>query len=96
MIRHVVIFQCDEAKASQEELEGIKCDLEKLVDLIPELLKIEVGVNMNSAEKQHISLIADTEDMAALDAYSKHPEHVKVGTRLRKIMTGRTCVDYTI
>lgn len=96
MIRHVVIFQCDEAKASQEELEGIKCDLENLVDLIPELLSIEVGLNANSAENQHISLIADTEDMAGLEAYSKHPEHMKVGARLREIMTGRTCVDYTI
>ena len=95
MIRHVVIFQCDEAKASQEELEGIKSDLNNLVGLIPELLRIDVGINMNPSEKQHLTLIADVENMTGLNAYSTHPEHVKVGVRLRKIMTGRTCVDYT-
>lgn len=96
MIRHIAIFQVDEAKSTKAELEGIKTDLENLVDLIPELLAIEVGININPEEKQHLVLTADVENKADLDAYAQHPEHKKVGVRLRALVTGRTCVDYEI
>ena len=96
MIRHIAIFQVDEEKSTKEELEGIKIDLENLVELIPELLSVEVGININPEEKQHIVLTANTKSMEDLDIYAKHPEHKKVGARIRAIVTARTCVDYEI
>ena len=47
MIRHIVIFQFDETKTTEAELLSIKADLENLVSVIPELYKMEVGINVN-------------------------------------------------
>lgn len=96
MIRHIAIFQFDETKAEEAEVKAIKADLEALVNEIPELQKIEVGINVNSVEKQHLVLTADVEDLEALDVYSKHPKHLEVAVKIRAIATGRTCVDYSI
>lgn len=96
MIRHIVIFQFDETKASEAEVMAIKAELEALVDHIPELKKMEVGINNNPAEKQDLVLTAEVNNYADLDIYAKHPMHLEVGKKIRAILTGRTCVDYTI
>ena len=96
MIRHIVIFQFDETKAAEAEVMAIKAELEELVNHIPELLKVEVGINNNPAEKQDLVLTAEVKDMTDLDIYAKHPKHLEVGVKIRAILTGRTCVDYTI
>lgn len=96
MIRHIVIFQFDKEKAKEAELATIKADLEALVDYIPELTKMEVGINVNPAEKQDLVLTADVANMDNLEVYAKHPKHVEVATKIRAIATGRTCVDYEI
>lgn len=95
MIRHIVIFQFDESKTTEAELLSIKADLENLVSVIPELNKMEVGINVNVNEQQDLVLIADVNDMNALEAYAKHPAHLEVAKRIGPIKTGRTCVDYT-
>lgn len=96
MIRHIVIFEMEDEKATLETLTGIKTELEALVNKIPELIKMEVGINVNSAEKQHLVLTAVVKDMHDLEVYAKHPEHVKVGGLIRPILKMRTCVDYEI
>lgn len=96
MIRHIAIFQFDETKATEAEVMTIKADLEALVNFIPELIKIEVGININPNEKQNLVLTADVNSLTDLDVYSKHPKHLEVGAKIRAIIAGRTCVDYTI
>lgn len=96
MIRHIVIFQFDETKASEAEIMTIKAELEALVDHIPELVKMEVGINMNTEEKQNLVLTADVKDLNDLFIYAKHPKHLEVAVKIRAIVTGRTCVDYTV
>lgn len=96
MIRHIVIFQFDETKAHEAEVMSIKAELEALVDYIPELIKMEVGININTEEKQDLVLIADVKDLKDLNIYATHPKHLEVGVKIRTIATGRTCVDYTI
>ena len=94
MIRHIVIFQFDETKTTEAELLSIKSDLENLVNIVPELNKMEVGINVNTNEQQDLVLTADVQDLAALEAYAKHPAHLEVAQRIGAIKTGRMCVDY--
>jgi hypothetical protein len=96
MIRHIVIFQFDETKASEAEVMAIKAELEALVDHIPSLIKMDVGININTKEKQDLVLVADVKDLNDLDLYNKHPKHLEVAVKIRAIATGRTCVDYTV
>lgn len=96
MIKHIVIFELDEEKASNDKLIEIKNDLEALVDKIPELISMEAGINMNSSEKQHLVLTAEVENMEHLAIYAGHPDHVAVGGKIRSILVNRTCVDYEV
>lgn len=95
MIRHIVIFQFDESKTTEAELLAIKADLENLVTVIPELNRMEVGININTNEQQDLVLSADVNDLDALESYAKHPAHLEVAQRIGAIKTGRMCVDYT-
>lgn len=96
MIKHIVIFQLDDKLATPEILNDIKNDLEALVDKIPELISLEAGINMNSAEKEHLVLSAEVENMEHLAIYAAHPDHVAVGGKIRPILVNRTCVDYQL
>jgi len=96
MIRHLVIFEFDKTKAKQEIIQEIKNELETLPTIIPELKKIEVGININPAEKQDLSLTADLDTLDDLALYNQHPAHLAVGAKIRSILTQRTCVDYHI
>ncbi len=96
MIRHIVIFQFEEEKAAKADIPAIKSGLECLVNEIPELIKMEVGININSNEKQHLVLTAEVKDMKDLDVYAKHPKHLAVAAKIKAIANGRTCVDYEI
>lgn len=96
MIRHIAIFQFDEEKAVVADVIAIKAELEALVDYIPELRAMEVGINVNPDELQHLVLTADVDSLEDLEIYAKHPKHLEVAVKIRAIATGRTCVDYTI
>ncbi len=96
MIRHVVIFQFDKEKATEADLLEISANLEALVDIVPELVSIEVGINMNPAEKQDLTLIAEVANLDDLATYNVHPAHKAVGAKIRAILVERTCVDYLV
>ena len=73
MIRHVVMFQLqDENK--EENLKKILAAAEGLKEL-PGLVSGDVVTNAKDADQTNydFALIFDFEDLAALDAYQKHP-----------------------
>ncbi len=96
MIRHIVIFQLDEVEATQEKLQEIKSALENLVEFIPVLSKMEVGINVNPDEKQQLVLVADIASLEDVDVYAKHPKHLEAAALIKPIAKLRTCVDYEI
>ncbi len=96
MIRHIVIFQLDESQITTTKIATIKQELEALMHSIPELIKMEVGLNANPDEKQHLVLTADFSDWEGLELYAQHPQHQAVAAKIRPLATGRTCVDYEI
>ena len=101
MIKHIVFFQLAEnveGKTKSENEEIIKKGLENLYGIIPELKKIEVGINHPETPESNydICLYCEFESVADLDIYQNHPEHLKVGTYIGKVKTGRVCVDYEV
>ena len=101
MIKHIVFFQLAdqaEGKTKAENAQMIKEGLENLIHLIPELKKIEVGINHpeSPASNYDIALYSEFDSVEGLNTYQEHPEHKKVGAYIGKVKTGRACVDYAI
>lgn len=101
MIKHIVFFglaEEAEGKSKAENALYIKNELENLIHHIPELKKIEVGINHPeaSADNFDLSLYTEFENMKDLQTYVDHPEHKRVAAYVGKVKTSRACVDYEI
>lgn len=101
MIKHIVFFQlADEAegRSKAENALLLKNEFEKLIDLIPVLRRIEVGINHpeTPAGNYDLSLYCEFDSVEDLNIYQEHPDHKKVGALISKIRTGRACVDYEV
>lgn len=99
MIKHVVLFKLApfaEGNSKQENALYLKERLEALGTMIPELLKIEVFINIPdiSADNFDLVLMAEFKTLQDLDIYIKHPEHVKVASFMAKVKTDRAAIDY--
>jgi Stress responsive A/B Barrel Domain len=101
MIKHIVFFglaDSAEGKSKAELATFIKFELENLIHLIPEIKKIEVGINCPNAPKTNydLALYSEFETMEALDIYQEHPEHKRVAAFIGKVRTTRAAVDYEV
>ena len=73
----------------------LKAMLMDLTITINSLIKMEVGLNVNTkASAFDLVLTADFEDEAGLEAYRIHPEHIKVLDYLKTNMEKASVVDY--
>ncbi|MEI8084840.1 MAG: Dabb family protein [Paludibacter sp.] len=101
MIKHIVFFglvDTAEGKSKAEHAQIIKTELENLKNLIPEIIKIEVGINHPDAAQGNsdISLYSEFESFEALNTYIEHPEHKRVAAYIGKVKTTRAAVDYEV
>ena len=101
MIKHIVFFGVvdqAEGKNKAEIMQFIKQELENLANLIPQLRRIEVGINLPEAPTGNfdLALYSEFDSMADLDAYQVHPEHKRVAAYIGKVKTTRACVDYEV
>ncbi|MPQ44601.1 Dabb family protein [Clostridium tarantellae] len=100
MIKHIVMWKLkDFAEGNEKAInaEKIKNSLEDLKSMIVEIKAIEVGINLNDSDKSYdVVLYSEFESMDTLKLYQKHPEHVKVGEFVRKVVEQRAVVDYKI
>jgi hypothetical protein len=101
MIKHIVFFGLAEAadgKTKQENALIIKQQLEELINFIPQIRKIEIGINSPEAPTGNydISLYSEFDSFADLDAYQEHPEHKRVAAFIGKVRTSRAAVDYVV
>jgi DsbC/DsbD-like thiol-disulfide interchange protein len=98
-LRHIVSWKLAETdpELNRQQRRAIADALETLPPLIPEILRLEVGINVRESESAHdVVLVADYADEAALDAYTVHPEHEKVAAFVRSLVAARTSVDYIV
>ena len=58
MIKHIVLFKLEESEHKNVRLQEIRDRLEALVQVIPELKEMQVGINVNPEEKWDFSLEA--------------------------------------
>ncbi|MDF1874667.1 Dabb family protein [Sulfurimonas sp. SAG-AH-194-I05] len=96
MIVHIVMFKFNE-KNKEENLQIVKEKLEQLVEKIPTLLSIEVGIDFNQSERAFdLSLYSTFNTKEDLQEYAAHTEHVNVVTLIKSVTCGAKVVDYTL
>jgi len=101
MIKHIVFFglaDSAEGKSKAENAQIIKSGLENLIHLIPQIKKIEVGINYPNSPKTNydIALYSEFDAMEDVDIYQEHPEHKKVAAYIAKVKISRAAVDYEV
>ncbi|MCK5267949.1 MAG: Dabb family protein [Spirochaetes bacterium] len=100
MLKHIVMWKVkNDSNETQfkQDLMKFKERLEALKGFIPEIMELEVGIDINRSDKAFdILLYTVFKDAAALDTYQKHPEHVKVKDFITGLAYDRAVVDYLI
>ena len=96
MVVHIVMFKFkDENK--EENIEKVTSRLNALVDLIPVLKSMEVGVDINKSERAFdLSLYSTFWDKEALEDYAVHEEHLKVVELIKEVTLEAKVVDYIL
>lgn len=96
MIVHIVMFKFkDENKSSN--IEEVTKRLNALVQLIPTLKSMEVGVNFTPSDRAFdLSLYSTFETKEDLDAYALHPQHLKVVELIKSVTVESKVVDYIL
>ena len=95
MLTHIVIwkYKPDVEQFAREEHVRLLGNLRKL---IPEIRSLVVGFDILRLPRSYDSgLVAVFDDQAGLDAYTVHPEHVKVAEFGRQISEHVASVDFT-
>lgn len=101
MIRHIVLFQLASTDPAEREaqLAAARSALEGLVGVVPGLRRMEVRVNTyDAAGNSDFAVDADFDDLAALEGYITHPEHVKAADYIATIRKdgARAAIDFEI
>ena len=94
MIRHVIMWKFREGE--EENREKFLAGLQALDGVIPEIRRMEVGVNVLEKNNYDACLIADFDDLEALERYKKGPRHVAVSMLCKSIREARGAVDFEI
>ncbi|CAH0117667.1 MULTISPECIES: Dabb family protein [unclassified Paenibacillus] len=93
MITHIVFFKLKDR--SPESVRKTADVLNAMRGQIPELLELEVGIDVLHSERSYdIALITKFESLAALEAYQVHPEHVKVIEHMATVRESSVSVDF--
>ena len=94
MLTHVVIWKY-KADIDQETREEHVNLLRNLAGIVPEVKSLEVGFDTIGLPRSYdTGLVAVFDDRAGLDAYTVHPEHVKVANFGRTISEHVASVDF--
>lgn len=94
MIVHIVMFKFKEKNRERNLLE-MKKRLEALVDLVPTLNSMEVGIDFSNSQRSFdLSIYSTFDDKEALKAYGIHEEHLKVVEFVKEVTIESKVVDY--
>lgn len=93
MIRHVVLMKFADAADAPEA----KARLEALSADIPEILTLDVGIDVLRTEVSYdLVLVTTHESVTTLKGYQGHPVHEAFGQWVRPRLTARAVVDAEI
>lgn len=91
MIRHIVMWKF--RPGTEAEQTRFLTELRGLQDVIPQLLRSEVAVNVGQGNYDAV-LVSEFESLEALDAYKNDPRHKAVSALCKSIREDRVAVDY--
>ena len=96
MIKHIVLFDFkDENK--EENMKRVKEMLLALVERVPSLKKMEVGINFSKEERaMDLSIYTEFDNILGLEEYAVHPEHLEVVAFIKTVVNGSKVSDYTV
>jgi hypothetical protein len=96
MIVHIVMLKFkDENK--DENILNVANGLKALIDLVPVLKFMEVGINFDeSARAFDLSLYSKFATKEDLEIYALHPEHLKVVELIKATTLESKVVDYIL
>lgn len=96
-IRHVVSWKLAEEDAALrgEQAAEMARRLNALMGVVPELRAVSAGANIAHPDSNwDVTLVADVDSLAALEAYQVHPAHKEVGAYIKSIVASRVAVDF--
>lgn len=100
MIKHIVMWQLKafaEGAAKAENLKKMQALLLQCADVVPGILRFEVATAQAGLECTYdIILYSEFVDVAALDAYQHHPQHVAIKPFIGAVRENRQCMDYEV
>lgn len=96
MTVHIVMFKFKEEN-KDANLKEAREQLNTLVELVPTLKSMEVGINFTVAERAFdLSIYSTFDTKEDLDAYAVHPAHLKVVEFIKSVTTESKVVDYIL
>jgi hypothetical protein len=100
MVKHIVLWRLKEVAEGADKTANaliIKEKLEALQDKIPQVQKIEIGINFTTADNAaDVVLYSEFASRADLDAYIVHPLHTEAGKFIRSVVAERRSADYEL
>lgn len=96
-IRHIVLWKlaAEDADTRALHAEQIADRLRALVGVVDDIQRLEVGPNVAyPATNWDLALVADFDDVEALERYQVHPAHQEVAAFVRSVVAERAAVDF--
>ena len=92
MIKHVVILKLNENSPFEE----IKEKIINLKKYIPQIIKIEVGIDIRfDKNPSDICIIATFKNKIDLEIYANHPKHLEIiKNHIKPYLKERCVIDY--
>jgi quinol monooxygenase YgiN len=97
MVKHIVMWNVKGASPDEKDLGILKLRtaFEGIRGKIPGMLHLEIGVDHSHVDYAcDVVLYSEFESQQALDAYTTHPEHLRVRSELEGLRIARHQVDY--
>jgi hypothetical protein len=96
MVKHIVMFDFKD-KNREENIKKAKEMLLALLERVPSLKKMEVGINFSTEERaMDLSIYTEFEDKKGLESYAIHPQHLEVVAFIKTVVTGSKVSDYIV
>ena len=100
MLKHIVMWKLKEVAECGDRAQNarkMKQELEALKGKIPQILRIEVGINAIPSDASYdIILYSEFANEQDLALYQKHPEHVRASVFIKTVQERRAVVDYHV
>ena len=98
MIRHVVSWKltADEPAEKADHATGIIERLQSLVGVVSEIRTLSAAADVAGGSNWDVVLIADFDDLAAVERYQVHPAHVTAAAFIRSVAANRMAVDIEV